>query len=777
MRTLTIDKLRSEASAIATHAVVLLLCIFATVTVPVLAQTFPWQSYTNTDDVRDIVWHDDRVWCATSGGLMAYRLAEQTFQVWTNSEGLTFNDLQAIGVDQWDRIWVGMSNGDINIIDPADNSVTLRDDMESEVFEITVIDTLSGQTETADLRWILVGADQGLTIYQQGNGPGNVQVVESIPRFGNFPSPPHRVSDLVVLGRDIWVSTAYGVATASADSAPLRPPTVWTSYDINDGLPQNDVLALANWQGTVVAGTQAGAARFNGHQFEQMGAVLAIEGLYASADNLWAWTAAGLYWWNGSAWELQGGNHINISSLARDTQSRLWAGHVDDAGARGSLAYLDNQWSDRIIRNGLSWNRVNALYIDSQERLWIGGDGLNLLDADGWHNWTWQSPLYSESFFASQGRAITEDALGGFWAGSFGGGVINIRDISNDTLIYDYYGYTGNADTWLIGIPGFPSFVVVQGLTHDNAGNVWIVNRGATNGKMLVQVPESYVENPTPSGPNTWTYYSVLEQNLDADQENLLIDGYGRIWVAGGDANDSPGKIYVLDPAAETPSFREFSFEDALFVNQMAIDQSGTIWFATRDGIRYAIIPQDLDLFNMQPLYGGLSGNVQCVHVDAQNNKWFGTDHGISVLSAAFAWSLQFPADEGPVPYGLVAPNVQRITSNYATGDVWIATTSGLSRVRTPYRVSSGPLSSIRIYPNPFVIGNGNFLRFSTVDFHRALIYTITGKRIRDLSAVEAITGWDGRDSDGDLVGSGIYLILVTNPAGDSKLGKVAVIR
>jgi len=753
-------------------------CVLLSTAVLVLGQTLPWQSYTNTDDIRDIVWHEDRVWCATSGGLMAYRPEDQTFQVWTNSEGLTYNNLQAIGVDQWDRIWVGMSNGDINIIDPADNSVTLRDDMESEVFEITVIDTFSGQTGTSDLKWILVGTDNGLTIYQPGNGPGNVQVAESVPRFGELPSPPHRVSDLVVVGRDIWVSTAYGVAKASVDDAPLRPPTVWTTYDINGGLPQNNVLALANWQGTVVAGTQAGAARFNGQQFEQMGSVLAIEGLFASGDSLWAWTANGLYRWNGSDWQILGGNHDHVSSVARDTQSRLWAGHVNDAAARGSLAYLlDNQWSDRIIRNGLSWNRVNALYIDSQERLWVAGEGLNLLDPDGWHNWTRQDPLYDESFFANQGRAITEDALGGFWAGSFGGGVVNVRDISNDTLIYDYYGYTGNADTWLIGIPGFPNYVVAQDLTHDNAGNVWIVNRGAINGKMLAKVPNSYIENPTPTGPNTWIYYSVLDQNLDADQENLLVDGYGRIWVAGGDPNDSPGKIYVLDPAVEAPSWRELSFEDAVYVNQMAIDQSGTIWFATRDGIRYATIPQDLDLFSMQPLYGGLSGNVQCVHVDAQNNKWFGTDHGISVLSAAFTWSLQFPADESPIPFGLVGPNVQRITSNYSTGDVWIATTIGLSRVRTPYRVSSGPLSSIRIYPNPFVIGNGNLLHFSTVDFHRALIYSITGKRIRDLSAVEAITGWDGRDSDGDLVGSGVYLILVTNTAGDSKLGKVAVIR
>ena len=743
------------------------------------SQTFHWQSYTNTDDIKDIIWHNNQVWCATSGGLMAYQPDTQTFQVWTNSEGLTDNNVQALGVDFSDRIWIGLENSDINIVNPTNGTVIVREDLAGEIFEITAIDTTN--------QWILVAHDIGLTIYREGEGAGGVQVAETVRKFGTFPSE-ERVSDLVVVDTSIWVSTFYGVARASTSDAPLSPPSAWTNYTISQGLPQNNVIALTVWQGTVVAGTALGASRFNGQQFEPLGAQLNIVGLYAAGDSLWAWTADGLYKWNGTQWQSEGGNHPYIKGLALDNQARLWAGHQNRNSTRGSLAFfLQGQWSERIIRNGISWNKIHSLYVDSFQRLWVTGSsdleggtlcGLNLLDEAGWHNWTSQNALYRSGFFYNQARTIAEDSHGGIWGGSFGGGVINVREIVNDTLIFNSYTYTGAPNPWLIGYSGDIYFVLVQDVTSDAIGNLWILNRGAANGNMLVQVPNSYLADPHPEGPNTWNYFSVTGEALDPDQDDLFADNYGRIWIGGGDINDSPGKIYVLVGDSANYDWTVFTFETALYVNDMEIDQTGTLWLATRNGIYYAMIPYDLSTFDILPFYGGaVGGNVQTIHVDAQNNKWFGTDRGISVLNAAYTWTHQFPVDEGCIPGGMVGGNIQKIYSNYANGDVWIATTTGLSLVKTPYRSSGGPLSTVKVFPNPFHADGSTQLHFKTVDFHRALIYSITGKRIRDLTALDAMMGWDGRDSNGDLVGGGVYIILVTSVTGNSKLGKVAVVR
>jgi ligand-binding sensor domain-containing protein len=762
--------------------------IAAIIAVTAFAQTFQWQSYTNTDHVNHIIWYDGQLWCATSGGLMAYHPQSQEFQVWTNSEGLSHNNAQAIGVDHWGRIWLGLSNAHINIFNPITNEVVIWEDFESAgVFEITAIDTASGGDDSR--KWILVGHDEGLTIFRQGEGAGGVQIAETVHQFGNLESLI-TVSDIAIVHRDVWVSTFLGVARASLDNTFLSPPTVWTTYTIYEGLPMNNVVALTSWQGTVIAGTEGGVAQFNGNQFQLMGDPIEVQGLFADGDSLWAWTASGLYAWNGNDWQLVGDEHPDITGIALDHDHTIWAGHGNTYYARGSLAYLDeNQWSPRFIRNGISWNKINAVYIDSQKRLWVTGSeapgghtisGVNLLDNSGWHNWTRQDPLYTGPYFQNQGRQIIEDPQGHIWGGSFGGGAILVTEMINDTLSYYTYGYSEVEQPWLIGYSGDIDYVLLQSLAVDALGDLWMVNRGAANGNMLVHVPSSFLQEPYPQESNSpWNYVSTYTENLDPDQDDLLIDDYGRIWVTGGDPNDSPGEIYVLEGGVEQSDWTVFAFSDPMFVNEMALDHTGTLWLATRNGVYYAMQPPPQELSSFNPLLfpGAIGGNVQCVHVDAQNNKWFGTDRGVSVLNAAFTWVHHFPADQGPVPNGLVGANVLGITSNYATGEVWIATTTGLSRVVTPYRESGGALSSVKIYPNPFHPGNGNRMQFKVVDFNRALIYSITGKRIREMNALEAMTGWDGRGEDGDMVGSGVYLILITGSGGDSKLGKVAVVR
>ncbi|KPL07164.1 hypothetical protein AMJ86_05480, partial [bacterium SM23_57] len=82
------DKARVSKRQIQKRKTFAVICITLVAMASAFCQTFQWQSYTNTDDVRDLVWYNEAIWCATSGGLMAYYPESQTFQVWTNSEGL-----------------------------------------------------------------------------------------------------------------------------------------------------------------------------------------------------------------------------------------------------------------------------------------------------------------------------------------------------------------------------------------------------------------------------------------------------------------------------------------------------------------------------------------------------------------------------------------------------------------------------------------------------------------------------------------------------------------
>ena len=62
------------------------------------------------------------VWVGTSGGILRFTPADSAFQKFTNSEGLTGNDVSAIGLDKHGSVWVGETSGEIDIYSPATNS-------------------------------------------------------------------------------------------------------------------------------------------------------------------------------------------------------------------------------------------------------------------------------------------------------------------------------------------------------------------------------------------------------------------------------------------------------------------------------------------------------------------------------------------------------------------------------------------------------------------------------------------------------------------------------
>ncbi len=89
--------------------------------------------------------------------------------------------------------------------------------------------------------------------------------------------------------------------------------------------------------------------------------------------------------------------------------------------------------------------------------------------------------------------------------------------------------------------------------------------------------------------------------------------------------------------------------------------------------------------------------------------------------------------------------------------------------------------------PNPFIPGENNSLRihYRLVNIARMMniyIFTLSGKLVKELPEKHDVgmgygsIGWDGRDTDGNIVSSGVYICLLETGSGSS-IGKIAVIR
>lgn len=88
-------------------------------------------------------------------------------------------------------------------------------------------------------------------------------------------------------------------------------------------------------------------------------------------------------------------------------------------------------------------------------------------------------------------------------------------------------------------------------------------------------------------------------------------------------------------------------------------------------------------------------------------------------------------------------------------------------------------LHDLRVFPNPFHQGTDSYVTFANMAERVTLrIFTPSGREVRRLEETDGdgILLWDGRNSDGDPVESGVYVFHVKSPGAEKK-GKVMVLK
>jgi hypothetical protein len=131
----------------------------------------------------------------------------------------------------------------------------------------------------------------------------------------------------------------------------------------------------------------------------------------------------------------------------------------------------------------------------------------------------------------------------------------------------------------------------------------------------------------------------------------------------------------------------------------------------------------------------------------------------------------------------LIDDNVTAIAIDQTRGEVYAGTPSGISRFSTIFTSGKSDYTGIRVYPNPLVQTSESSPEVTIeglVSGSTVKIFTLNGKLVATVngSSLGSTVKWDGRDSMGHVVTSGLYLITATSPgSGDNGEAKLVIVR
>ena len=736
-----------------------------------------WKNFTDMKTVRSVAAGRDSVWAATAGGLFLYSTSTARFSKFTNSEGLSSNDLTAVTVDGAGRVWVGASDGSLNMYDPNSHLWKSIDAIKKSDRVQKGIRAFCAEGDS-----LLVGTDFGIVVYI-------VTRSEFGDTYANFGFPTQaKVNDVIVYKNRIWAATDLGVASAPLDAANLSSPTSWSKYQTFDGLPAQFVSSVTAFRDTIIVGTSDGTAVFDGNAFAPDGSVsgktiVALQSRLQDFLVVWndaqGFTIASRSSAFGATTPLASNQDGQAADIALEPESStLWVG----TAFRGLARWTGGAW-EYDVPNGPQSNLFSSVVVDGNGVLWAAsgfrgaGQGFYRLDpsaAEGeqWKNFTlagYPIMLTDDYYKASLG------ADGSVWVSSWGRGVV---EIAGDSIKRRLDQTT--VPVLVSSVAEDPTYPVIGGVAADSKGNTWIVDRTAVNGNHLAEIDgDGAVQYRTSPSEGVFT--------------NIVIDGNDTKWLANSEPTVAytTGLFYFNEDSSVTGTrfsggWGSMTVSDGLpagtdnTILSLAVDLDGNVCVGTDIGMMIITDPLNPKVASSRTSPIPLRGQViQAIAVDAVNNKWVGTKEGVIVVTPDGTQLLQQYTVLSTAGK-LVSDDVRSLAIDQRRGIVYVGTEKGLSSLEIAPVQTARNYSSLELGPNPYLIPNDHPLTIRNLTQGSSIkILAVDGSLVLEFSAQGGGRAfWDGKDSRGDLVPSGVYFVVAFADNGNQvSTGKLAVVR
>ncbi|HGY55324.1 MAG TPA: hypothetical protein ENK44_06475 [Caldithrix abyssi] len=349
------------------------------------------------------------------------------------------------------------------------------------------------------------------------------------------------------------------------------------------------------------------------------------------------------------------GNKVN--TIYQDTQGFIWIGTNEGLNRYDGYEF---KIYDKGVNDPkkLSDDFIQYILEDSQGRLWIGtgNGGLNLYDraTDTFTYLTTDSS--SEIQLSSNAlRAIIEGADGKIWiATEFSIEQIDLQRKTSESYIPDHF------------LNNRKDILTITCLFEDKDNNLWFGTAGA--GLCLFDKEK-----------HTFTYFRHDPANpgsiSDDDVRCIYEDNDGVLWV--GTYNGGLNR-YNTQTKSFTHFYPDREVQESLTVKSLLCDDQGRLWVGTRNGLflfdktRQQFQHFKHDIFNPTGLN---NNNIQVIFKDRRGDYWFGTKEGVNFLNTTNRPFIHYRAGA----YNRRGLNHKTVAAIYEDrfGYIWFATVEG----------------------------------------------------------------------------------------------------
>ena len=762
-----------------------------------------WKGYFSYFDISALSQGNDKIYAASENAIFSYDLTTNEINTITTINGLSGETISTIYYsNDFDVLIIGYENGLIEIYSEADNSI------------LSVVDILEKETISPALKRInhfnendglvYISSDFGISVY-------NLDLLQ----FGDSYFIGDGGSQIQINQTEIFDGMIYA---ACGSNSGVRKAS----------LSNPNLIDFEQWT-TIVNGTYVAIERSNDNLFVlQLNGVLqeiindALIPVFTYSDlpkdlrfldgNLLVTNSSNVFIYDAD-FNIQGTITTNDTLQTEFTEATISNGdiYIGTLGLGVLKSQINNPNPPIEIRpegplsnNGFKieagdnelWMTYGA-YTTSYNPSPLNRRGISHLVDGVWENIPADSVLGTANL---NYIAINPFNPSQVFISSFHSGLLELND-GKPTILYD----ESNSGIESIDIENNQS-TRVSGLKFDRNGLLWVLC--------------SRTDRPLKSydqDTSTWQSYDFTELIQDAifDEQgfgDLVIGTDGNFWV-GSNFNG------LIGYNTNSSEINNVSSEEENMPNSntraLALDNNNQLWIGTDRGLRVLfntsnfISEPNPSVSTIVILDDGIGTEllsnqfITDIKVDGSNNKWIGTlDSGVFYFSPDGQETIyQFTTSNSPLPSNAVSD----ISIDPVSGIVYVSTEKGLVSFSSGGTAPEENLEEAYVYPNPVrpeydILGfddlnniNNGIKILGLTDNVNIKITDIEGNLVAEAQsrinqrssrrgynfAIDGGTGiWNGKNLAGNIVASGVYLILISDlDSFESKILKVMIVR